>query len=128
MVGFGRFWLLFVTVLDGFGKFGFVFGKFLLVLVSFLKFLDLPGPVWTCSDPFGCIRMHLDAFGCVRTLSENYENFRRKNWFCLRERYWPVPEGAQTFIYPSCTPHVGGVTPISFLILNGKEKPFRKVL
>ena len=59
-----------------FANFFEVFAKFFEVLASFFKFSDVLGPAWTCSDTFGCIRMRLGAFGCVRTLSEKNRVFR----------------------------------------------------
>ena len=35
------------------------------------------------SDAFGCIRMYLDAFECVRTPSENFKIFWRKIGFSV---------------------------------------------
>ena len=32
----------------------------------FREFVQVFGPAVTCSDLFGCIRMHVDASGCVR--------------------------------------------------------------
>ena len=40
--------------------------EILNVLRSFLKFLEVFGPIRTHSDPFGPIWMHSDALGCVR--------------------------------------------------------------
>ena len=51
-----------------------VFTKCLKVFAKFCKFfevLDLLGPAWPC---LGCVWIHLDAFGGIRTRSENFEN------------------------------------------------------
>ena len=49
------------------------FRKFSKMFQSFRTFLqvEVSGLAGTCSDLFGCIRMHLDVFGSIRTLSEN---------------------------------------------------------
>ena len=48
---------------------------------KFLKFLELLGPAWTCSDAFGWVWMRLDAFGSTRTRSENFGKNRSTNQF-----------------------------------------------
>jgi len=50
-----------------FQNFSRSFRKF---FASFRKLFEGFGLALTCWDLLGCIRMHLDAFGCVRTLSE----------------------------------------------------------
>ena len=50
------------------------FSRFFLQLfesfASFFKFFEVSGPVWTCSDLFGHVRMHSEALGCFRNKSE----------------------------------------------------------
>ena len=76
--------------------------NFFDVFASFWKFSDLLRPVRIHSDAFGCVWMRSDAFGHFPKISENFDekiDFSAfSSVFCLREHYWPVPGGAQTFI------------------------------
>ena len=60
-------------------KFFEVFRKFFEVFASFLKFSGQFGPVWTCLDLFGCVRMHSDASGCVRVRLEIFKKIDRND-------------------------------------------------
>ena len=51
------------------------FLRFFCVFPCFLWFPDSLRPIRTCSDPFGCVRMHSEASGTVSTLSEIFEKF-----------------------------------------------------
>ena len=59
------------------------FAKFLRVFASFLRFSELLGPAWTCSDVFRWIWMRLDEFGSTRTRSENFWKIGRKISFSV---------------------------------------------
>ena len=40
-------------------------------------FFEVSGPVWTCSDLFGCVRMHPDASRCVRMRPDTFGKLRK---------------------------------------------------
>ena len=79
-----------------------IFAIFSQFFRCFRKFLEVFGLAQTCSDPYGCVWMRSDAFGHFPKISENFDekiDFSAfSSVFCLREHYWPVPGGAQTFI------------------------------
>ena len=62
-----------ISLRENFREFLRYFRENFQVFASFLKFLDLLGPVRMCSYAFGCIRMPSDAFGFIRTLLENVQ-------------------------------------------------------
>ena len=54
-----------------------MFRELFEVFAPFSKFSDLFGPVRTCSDALGCIRMRLEASESFR---KKFEHFAFLNW------------------------------------------------
>ena len=72
-----------------------IFANFSRVSASFFNFFEvfgLLGSAWTCPDAFGYARMHLCAFGCIRTRSGNVGKIGRKiSFFVILGAPGPPP-------------------------------------
>ena len=69
-----------------------VFVKFFDV---FAKFSEFFGPVRTCFYAFGCIRIHLDAFGQKKIVNKKFEKKTKKyeifaTFFDVFGRFWGI--------------------------------------